>query len=155
MKELDIKRFPASCLRIKARAVKNITQIERDELAAMVETMYLNKGVGLAAVQVGIDKQMAVIDVGNGVIKLINPQIIKRSGRESQEEGCLSVPGCTVKIRRAKNITLRYLDEKSETRQIACADLFSRAVQHEIDHLRGVLIIDYLNPLKRLFVKRS
>ena len=102
MQELVIKKFPDPFLRKKASKVLKVTSCERDILAEMAKLMYLSQGVGLAAIQVGIDKQLAVIDVGSGLIKLINPVIVKRDGIEMLEEGCLSVPGINVKIKRAR-----------------------------------------------------
>jgi len=141
-------------LRKKASSVIRVTDEERRILCDMADSMYLNNGVGLAAVQVGIDKQLAVIDIGKGLVKLINPSITKKMGTETQEEGCLSVPDAVVKVKRAKKVTVSFLDENGEVRQITAEGLFARAIQHEVDHLSGKLIVDYLNPIKRLFLKR-
>ena len=120
----------------------------------MALSMYLSQGVGLAAVQVGIDKQLAVVDTGEGLIKMINPTIIKREGLETQEEGCLSVPGACVKVKRAKKIVVSFLNEQGEVTELRAEGLLSRAIQHEIDHLSGTVIVDYLHPLKKLLLKR-
>jgi peptide deformylase len=150
----NIKTYPAPILRKTAKKVESVTREERALLEDMAKIMYVSQGVGLAAVQIGIDKQLAVIDVGEGLVKFINPIIIKKDGCETQEEGCLSVPNTYVKVKRAKNVVLNYLDENGEARQIKAAGLFARAIQHEVDHLSGRLIIDYLNPIKRLFVRK-
>jgi peptide deformylase len=121
----------------------------------MAETMYLNSGVGLAANQVGIEKQLAVIDVGNGLVKLINPIVVKSEGAEVQEEGCLSVPGVVVKVKRAKRVIIDYLNETGEACRLSAEGLFARAIQHELDHLSGRLIVDYMNPLTKLFLKKG
>ena len=121
----------------------------------MAKTMYLKGGVGLAASQVGIDKQLAVIDVGNGLISLINPIIVKRDGREVLEEGCLSVPGINVKIRRSKMVTAHFLDEDGKAQKLHADGLLARALQHELDHLAGILIIDYVNPVKKILLRRA
>ena len=113
----------------------------------MAKLMYLSQGVGLAAQQVGIDKQLAVIDIGNGLIKFINPVIIKRQGIDLLEEGCLSVPGVSIKVKRAKSVTVHFLDEEGSVQQLHADGLLARALQHELDHLAGVLIIDYVNPV--------
>lgn len=154
MASFNIIKFPEKILRKKASKVAKIGDCEKAELKDMAETMYLNKGVGLAAVQVGINKQMAVVDVGDSLIKLINPAIIKKEGSEVHEEGCLSVPDTIVKVRRAKKIVVSFLNEEGLVSQIVAEGLLARVIQHEIDHLSGKLIIDYLNPIKKLFVKR-
>lgn len=155
MMELTIRRFPDPFLRRPAKKIDKVTEAERTILADMAETMYLKGGVGLAAVQVGIDKHMAVVDTGSGIIKMVNPAILKKDGAETEEEGCLSVPGRVVKVKRAKNIVVNFMDEKGEAVQLRAEGLLARAIQHELDHLSGILIIDYSNPLKRLFLKKK
>lgn len=150
MSDLRIRRYPDKILRKTAKKVSQVSNTERDELAAMAKTMYLNKGVGLAALQVGIDKQLAVIDIGNGLIMMVNPSITRKEGFEICEEGCLSVPDLSVKIKRAKLVIASYLDENGDVRQLRADGLLARAVQHEIDHLSGTLIIDYMNPIKKM-----
>lgn len=154
MPDLKIRIFPDSILRKKAKKLSDITDIEREELSAMAKAMYLAKGVGLAAVQVGIDKQLAVIDIGDGLIMMANPSIVKKEGSEALEEGCLSVPEVCIKVRRANSIIVNYLDEKGRTIQLRAAGLLARAIQHETDHLCGTLIIDYANPIKKMIVRR-
>jgi len=151
--DLKIVRFPDSTLRRKARKVLKVTDAERSMLAEMAKAMYLSQGVGLAAVQVGIDRQLAVVDTGNGLIKMVNPAIVKREGVEAQEEGCLSCPGACVKVKRAKKIVVSYLTEDGEVAELKADGLLARAIQHEIDHLSGTLIIDHLNPIKKLLLK--
>ena len=151
---MKIRKFPDPILRKRAQNVACVTSAEKKILTGMAEVMYLKGGVGLAAVQVGIDKQLAVIDIGDGLIKLINPVVIKKEGSMEEEEGCLSVPGLQVKIKRAKNVIVNFLDEDGRAIQLKATGLFARAVQHEIDHLSGKLIIDYLNPIKKIFIKK-
>lgn len=153
MTAFAIREFPDSILRKKAAKVIRVGDAERAVLARMAKTMYLNQGVGLAAVQVGIDKRLAVVDVGSGLLKLINPAIVKKEGREAREEGCLSVPDLRVNVKRAKTITVNFLDEDGNAVQLKASGLLGRAIQHEIDHLSGTLIIDYLNPVKRLLLR--
>ena len=155
MQELVIKKFPDPFLRRKASKVLKVTSYERGVLAEMAKLMYLSQGVGLAAIQVGINKQLAVIDIGNGLISLINPVIVKMDGKEILEEGCLSVPGINVKVRRAKTITAHFLDEDGNARQVHADGLLARAFQHELDHLAGTLIIDYVNPVKKILLRRT
>jgi peptide deformylase len=148
---MDIRHIPERCLRKKASVVKSVSDEEKRMLAEMAQTMYLKGGVGLAAVQVSIDKQLVVIDIGEGLIKLINPVIVKKEGCESQEEGCLSVPGLTVNVKRAKKIVVDYMNEEGQALRLDAQGLLARVIQHEIDHLLGRLIVDYLSPLKKLF----
>ena len=154
MSALKIRIFPDSILRKKAKKIPSIGDIEKKELSEMAKAMYLAKGVGLAAVQVGIDKQLAVIDIGDGLIKMANPAIVKKEGSLVMEEGCLSVPEVCVKVKRANSIIVNYLDESGQARQLRATGLLARAVQHEIDHLCGTLIIDYTNPVKKIIIKR-
>lgn len=155
MATLPIKKLPSNILRKKAEPVKNVTDAERKILDDMAETMYLNAGVGLAAQQVGLSRQFAVIDVGKGLIKMINPCIVKREGQECQEEGCLSVPEVQVRVKRPAKITVEFLDHKGEVRRLSADGLLARAVQHELDHLNGKLIIDYLGPVRKLLLKKK
>jgi peptide deformylase len=155
MQELTIKKFPDPILRKKASKVSKVTSCEKEILCEMAKVMYLSQGVGLAALQVGIDKQLAVIDVGSGLIKLINPVIIKKSGRELLEEGCLSVPGVNIKVKRSKSVTVHFMDEEGAHQQLCADGLLARALQHELDHLAGILIVDYLNPIKKILLKRK
>jgi peptide deformylase len=148
---MKIVCIPNPCLRKKACKVQKITDQEKKILEEMSKTMYLEGGVGLAACQVGIDKQLVVIDVGDGLIKLINPVIVKKEGCETLEEGCLSVPEASIKVKRAKKVTVEYLNENGEAIKVSAEGLLARVMQHEIDHLLGKLIVDYLNPLKKLF----
>ena len=152
MQDLKIRKFPETVLRKKAAKVAKVTESERSILSEMAKTMYMSQGVGLAAVQVGIDKQLAVIDVGDGLIKMVNPVIIRKDGIEKQEEGCLSCPGVSVNIKRAKRVVVSFMDENGEVVELKAAGLLARAVQHELDHLSGKLIIDYLDPLTKILV---
>lgn len=155
MSDLKIKKFPNSILRKKAEKVGEVTDSVKKILADMANTMYLSQGVGLAAVQVGIGKQLAVIDTGNGLIKMINPAITKREGTEAQEEGCLSCPGACVKVRRAKKVVVSFMNENGDVMQLKAEGLLARAIQHELDHLSGKLIIDYMNPIKKMLIRRK
>jgi peptide deformylase len=154
MASLTIKKLPSGILRKKAEAVRKVTDAERKILEDMAETMYFNSGVGLAAPQVGISRQLAVVDTGKGLVKMINPFIVKKYGQECQEEGCLSVPDVSVKVKRHTKITVEFLDDHGEVIRLSAEGLFARAIQHELDHLDGKLIIDYLGPIKRLLLKK-
>jgi peptide deformylase len=150
MAQMDIKRFPDPVLRRKGEDVKSIGNAEKIALADMAETMYLKGGVGLAAIQVGIRKNMVVIDIGDGLRKMVNPVISKREGSVTQEEGCLSVPEQCVNVKRSKKVVVDYLNEDGQAIRLSAEGLLARAIQHEIDHLLGKLIIDYLSPLKKI-----
>jgi len=151
---MNLRTYPDPVLRHKTGRVETVGPEERAILDKMAETMYLTQGVGLAATQVGLDRQFAVVNVGDGLIKMINPIITKQEGKETQEEGCLSSPGVTVKVTRARRITVQFLNENGEVCELKADGLLARAIQHELDHLAGVNIIDYLHPLKRALATR-
>ena len=109
----------------------------------------------MAASQVGIDKQMVLVDVGGGPVILINPRITKRKGSQKMEEGCLSLPGIYVNVKRARRITVSGLNEHNKKISICAYDLFARALQHEIDHLRGRLIIDYASFFQKIALRKK
>ncbi len=148
--ELKIRVYGDSALRKKSKLVKDVGSSERMLIAAMIETMHQNKGIGLAAPQVGINEQILVADIGDGPLAIINPRILKKSGREVLEEGCLSLPGVNVEVRRAKKILVRFLDENSRKVQKTFEGLLARVILHETDHLRGKLIIDYVSIAQRI-----
>lgn len=141
-------------LRKISNKVEKITTQDKQILNQMLEIMYSKKGIGLAAVQVGILKQMITMDIGHGPIVLINPNIIKKKGRKIvMEEGCLSLPGITVKVARESQIVLEAIDISGDKIKIEANNLLARVLQHEIDHLKGRLIIDYLPWHKRIGLK--
>ena len=105
--------------------------------------MYEAQGIGLAACQIGIDRQLMVVDVGGGLIKLANPLIMSREDESTVDEGCLSIPGVTVKVKRAMRVLVQGLNEEGRTIKIEGEGLLAHALQHEVDHLCGILIIDY------------
>jgi peptide deformylase len=156
MKEipLELRLFGDPLLRKQARRVEQVTQEERDILSKMAQKMYDVGGIGLAANQIGIDKCLAVVDVGEGLYKLINPKIIKKEGIQTVEEGCLSIPGIYIKVKRAKKVEVSALDELGKPVTLKAEGLFARALQQEIDHLNGKVILDYASFLERLKIKR-
>ena len=116
--------------------------------------MYQNKGVGLAANQVGIDKMIAVVNPSGekeDELVLINPEIIEARGSASLEEGCLSCPGINAQITRAQHIEVRFQDERGASCVVEAEGIFARIIQHEVDHLRGKAIIDRMSPAARIF----
>lgn len=131
-----------------------------DLIDGMFETMWAAKGVGLAAPQVGVSKQLTVIDVSAGEdpaqkIVLINPEITVRDGKQTGEEGCLSIPGFREEVTRSQKATVRALDRRGQPIEVTGEDLLARAIQHEIDHLRGILFLQHLSPLKRDMIRRK
>jgi peptide deformylase len=129
-------------------------------IADMWETMYAAKGVGLAAPQVGVTKQISVIDVSVGEdeskkIVIINPQVIAKEGKQTGEEGCLSIPGFREPVTRANQVTVKAQNANGEDIEIAGEELLARALLHEIDHLHGILFLNHLSALKRDIIKRK
>ena len=116
----------------------------------MLETMRDAPGVGLAANQVGVPLQVAVIEVDNRIIELVNPQIVKTSGEQVDWEGCLSIPGYVAETPRHARVTVKARDRHGREFRVKGEDLFARALQHEIDHLNGVLYVDHLASLEEL-----
>jgi len=129
-------------LRQKAEPVAQITNKVRKLIKDMIETMYAADGAGLAAPQIGVSKQIIVIDVGDGPICLINPQIVHSAGEEIDVEGCLSIPGVRGYVKRSSTVVVKALDEKGRPVRVTGEGLLARALQHEIDHLNGVLMTD-------------
>ena len=153
---LEVLHFPDQRLRTVAKAVDQITPEIKDIAANMLETMYQENGVGLAATQVNIHQRIAVIDISESrdqPMVLINPEIIGQSGEEVSEEGCLSVPDTNANVKRAEFITLQYQDLDGKTQVIETDGLLAVCIQHELDHLKGKLFIDYLSPLKQKRIK--
>lgn len=150
---LKILHIPDPRLREMAQPVKNIQDKSIQQfIDDMFETMYEAPGVGLAATQVGVAKQIAVIDVTrekNQPLVLINPEIIVRENTITFEEGCLSVPGHYDSLERASFVKLRALDRKGTVYELEARDLLAECIQHEVDHLKGKLYIDYLSSFKQ------
>lgn len=129
-------------LRKKSRVVVDFNQKLWDLLDDMAETMYQADGVGLAAPQVGILKQVVVIDIGEGLIELINPEIIMKKGSQIDNEGCLSCPGEYGKVKRPAKVRVRAQDRNGDSFEMEGTDLLARAFCHEIDHLSGIIFKD-------------
>ena len=151
--ELKIKVFGDPALRKKANLVRRVSAECRETLSLMAQSMYAGSGIGLAAPQLGISEQLIVIDIGDGLYKFVNPKIIKRQGNQVIQEGCLSLPGVCIKVKRARQIWVEALDENSRAVKLVAQDLFACVLQHEIDHLKGKLIIDYASLLEKLRIK--
>jgi peptide deformylase len=132
----------------------------RELIADMFETMYAAKGLGLAAPQIGISQRLAVIDTAAGEDEakkfvLINPEIVHREGTQVGEEGCLSIPGFREPVKRANQVRIAGHDESGQRVEFEGTELLARAMQHEIDHLNGILFLKHLSPLKRDIIRRK
>lgn len=149
---MEIRLLGDPALREKAGEVEQVGDEIRRLAEDMFETMYAAEGIGLAAPQVGVNRRLFVMDTRDPEIEpraLINPVIIERSGSERGEEGCLSLPGLVGEVERSASIVVEALDLQGEPIRIEASGLHARCIQHEIDHLDGVLFIDHLSPLKR------
>lgn len=159
MAVLEIKKYPAKVLKKKALPVTSFDSELQDLIDDMIETMYAAPGVGLAAPQVGVSKRLAVIDVSTKeekvpLLVLINPFFVGREGEVEFEEGCLSLPEYTARVKRAEKVVVRAADREGKDMEIDCGGLLAVALQHEIDHLDGILLIDRISPVKREFFKK-
>ena len=153
MTVLKVLSFPDERLRTKAEPVTEVNDDIRKIVDDMFETMYAENGVGLAATQVDIHKRIVVMDCSDDKSQpyaLINPEITdKRGDIVLNEEGCLSVPGCYAKVERHSEVTVKALDKDGNEFSLDGEELLAICIQHELDHLMGVLFVDYLSPLKR------
>jgi peptide deformylase len=163
MSILNILTYPDPFLKTKAKPVGDISDSVKRLIEDMVETMYFAKGIGLTSTQVGDDRRVIVLDVPNGdeyrrgrnLLALINPEIINHEGETSFEEGCLSVPGITAEVERSARITLKALNIDGKDLEISAEGLLAIVIQHEVDHLDGILFIDRLSRIKRGIMKRK
>jgi peptide deformylase len=146
---LPIHVLGSPILRVDTTPVAAVTDDLQKLIDEMFETMYAAQGIGLAAPQVGRSERLAVIDVGDSPLVIINPEIIHEEGNDRAEEGCLSIPDIYGDVDRSKRVVVRAMDREGATFEIEGTELFGRCLQHEIDHLHGKLFIDYLSFLKR------
>lgn len=137
-----IRKDEDPILRKKAKKVEKIDERVKTLLEDMKETMYDADGVGLAATQVGVLKRIILVDVGEGLLEMINPEILESCGEEIDEEGCLSLPGVNGEVPRPEAVTVKGLNPQGQEIVIEAKNLFARAICHEIDHLNGVLFTD-------------
>ena len=155
---LKIIRFPDDRLRTKAVPVSNVSDGVRSFIDDMLETMYAAPGIGLAATQVNVHQQVVVIDISeekNQPYCFINPVITKYDGEEVSEEGCLSVPEYFAEVKRADTVTVDALDRDGKKFTLDADGLLAVCIQHELDHLKGKLFIDYLSPLKQKRLRKK
>ncbi|EGQ7695813.1 peptide deformylase [Vibrio vulnificus] len=152
MSVLQVLTFPDDRLRTVAKPVEKVTPEIQKIVDDMIETMYDEEGIGLAATQVDIHQRIVVIDISesrNEPMVLINPEILEKRGEDGIEEGCLSVPGARALVPRAAEVTVKALDRDGNEFTLEADDLLAICIQHELDHLQGKLFVDYLSPLKR------
>ena len=142
---IKIRTYPDPVLKKKSEPLTQFGPPEQKLFNDMIETMYVEDGVGLAAPQIGVSKRVLIacptIKKGEEYV-IVNPEILESSGREAGPEGCLSLPGITGEVTRAKKIKLRWQDRTGEVKTAEIKDFFARIVQHEMDHLDGILLID-------------
>ncbi len=153
---LPILRFPDPRLKKIAAPVTNIDDTVRQLIADMAETMYEAPGIGLAATQVDVLKQIVVIDISedrNQLLALINPRLENFQGQQEGEEGCLSVPGIYEKVQRAERVTVHYQDGDGAQRTLVAEGLLAVCIQHELDHLNGTVFVDHLSQLKQTRIR--
>ncbi len=157
---LPILHYPDERLRKPSVPLASISDEDRVLIDNMIATMYDAPGVGLAAPQVGVHKRIIILDITVGkepdsLLVMINPEILSAEGEQTDEEGCLSVPGYNGNITRAQTVEVSYMTREGEQTTFNAEGLMARAIQHEVDHLDGILFVDRLSPLKRDMIKRK
>jgi peptide deformylase len=151
----EIRIYPDPILRKRALPVKNIDGQVKEVADRMADSMYKNKGIGLAAPQIGLLSRIIVVDLGEGLKTLINPEMVEGEGESIMEEGCLSLPNIEVPIKRKDRVFIRGWDLNGKEVKSEFIGFPGRVYQHEIDHLNGILIIHHISRLKReLLVKK-
>ncbi len=154
---LDILQYPDKRLRTVAKPVEQVDDVIKKLVDELFETMYLAPGIGLAATQVNVHQQVIVIDISEDKSQplcLINPEIIASSGTESCDEGCLSVPDIYETVQRCEKVTVKAMDQNGDEYTLQADEMLAVCIQHEMDHLKGKLFVDYLSPLKLQRIKK-
>jgi peptide deformylase len=154
MAVLEILKYPHPLLKKRSKEVERVDAEVRKLIQNMAETMYAANGVGLAACQVGVPRRIIVLDVSpldseQSLFAMINPEVISEEGEIDYEEGCLSVPDCLEKIKRREKIRIRGTSPEGKEMEVEGEGILAIALQHEIDHINGVLILDRVSRLKR------
>lgn len=149
-----IVEYGDEVLKEKARIVPKINANILKLLDNMAETMYEANGVGLAAPQVGVSKRVIVADIGEGIIELINPEIVNYCGQETDNEGCLSIPGYIGEVTRAYEVEVKGQDRQGQEVRIKAQGLLARVLQHEIDHLEGILFLERADNIRKVSKKQ-
>ena len=155
---LEILKYPDKRLRTVAKPVENVNSEIKKQVKDMFETMYEAPGIGLAATQVNFHQRLIVVDVSeecNEPICLINPEIIEKNGEIEWEEGCLSVPNYYESVKRANEIKVSALNELGQSFEIEASEMLAVCIQHEMDHLNGILFVDHLSKLKQKRLKKK
>ena len=155
---LEILKYPDKRLRTVAKAVENVNSEIKKQVKDMFETMYDAPGIGLAATQVNFHQRLIVIDVSeecNQPLCLINPEIIEKNGEIEWEEGCLSVPNYYENVKRANEIKVSALNELGQSVEVEANEMLAVCIQHEMDHLNGILFVDHLSKLKQKRLKKK
>ena len=158
---LPIITAPSARLKVKSDAIERVDDDVRQLLDDMHETVYAAPGIGLAAIQIGVPKRAIVIDLGremqpDGPLFLVNPEIVWASDEDlAREEGCLSLPEQYADVVRPSEVKVSYLDYDNEVREIHVGEILSTCVQHEMDHLEGILFVDHLSAVKRNMIIRK
>ena len=158
MARLNILRYPDARLHKVAAPITVFDENLKRLVADMAETMYAAPGIGLAAIQVDVAKQVIVVDVSerrDSLVVLVNPEILEATGVSDIEEGCLSVPGIYELVERAERVKVRAYDQNGNPFTLEAQGLLAVCIQHEMDHLEGKLFVDYLSPLKREMVRKK
>ena len=155
---LEILKYPDKRLRTVAKPVMNVNSEIKKQVKDMFETMYDAPGIGLAATQVNFHQRLIVIDISdecNQPLCLINPEIIEKNGEIEWEEGCLSVPNYYESVKRANEIKVSTLNELGQSVEIDANEMLAVCIQHEMDHLNGILFVDHLSKLKQKRLKKK
>lgn len=159
MAVLEIKKYPEKILKQKTAPIQGIDGNIQLLINDMIETMRAAHGIGLAANQVGVPQKLCVVDLSlredkAPLIVLINPFIVEREGVVEADEGCLSIPGYLIPIKRAEKVFVKGINKEGKDISLEAEGLLARAIQHELDHLDGLLFIDRMSPIRREFFKR-
>lgn len=154
-RKLKLRIYPDSVLRETAFPVKDINIEIHDLIEDMAELMYRHEGIGLAAPQVGILQQIIIADDDGRRLSLINPAIVEEEGEDFLEEGCLSLPGIWVNIRRSSTVLIKYVNLEEKEIQREYSGLVARIIKHEIDHLNGIIILDYASTVERFLINKN
>ncbi len=154
MAVLGILKYPHPVLKKRSKEVDRIDEEVKKLIRDMTETMYEASGIGLAACQVGVPRRIIVVDVSpidpqQGLFAMINPEVMSEEGEIDHEEGCLSVPDCLEKVRRKEKVRVRGMSPEGKEIEVSGEGILAMALQHEIDHINGILILDHISRLKR------
>ena len=155
MDNLSLRVYPDPVLREKALPILEFDEDLNELIRGMEATLYEMGGIGLAAPQVGVSARIIIVDTGEGIFPLVNPEILERRGIKKALEGCLSLPDLELDIERAETIKVAAQHPDGNRFEIDCSELLSRVIQHEIDHLEARLIIDRISVIKKQLIKNS